>query len=98
MTMARSLFRFSALITIAALGIGQHAAAQDLVPADALGAAVSPMPDESPGSETTSDIQQWIKQLDSPKFSERQEARRLLSAAGPDALPALENAAMSDCS
>lgn len=42
------------------------------------------------------DIARWVQQLDAPRFAERQEASRRLSAAGKAVIPALEKAAAGE--
>ncbi|QDU94704.1 hypothetical protein [Lignipirellula cremea] len=43
----------------------------------------------------TADIEQWVRQLDSDQFAERQNASTELADAGVEAIPALEKAAQS---
>jgi len=96
--MARSLSGIAFLLAIVGLFGSRGVLAQSPVPADEPTAVGSTLVDESPRAEQRLPIQQWMAQLDRPKFSDRQEARRRLSAAGAEAIPALENAATSDCS
>jgi hypothetical protein len=47
-------------------------------------------------SKSSEEIATWIQQLDSNRFSERNDASRKLEAAGASALPALADAALGD--
>lgn len=56
--------------------------------------ALEDSPTQAPVDEAT--IAKWIKQLDSNRFAERNEASNRLEAAGKAALPALSKAALGD--
>lgn len=68
-------------------------AADEPPPVPTPGAA--PAAAEAPAAPAASEIAAWIKQLDSDKFVERDQASRKLSAAGQAALPALAEAVTS---
>jgi hypothetical protein len=76
-------------VSLVLTSVAAARAADELRSADESSLADVPMLDELPANERDAEIENWIAKLDSPRFSERQEARRRLSAAGVEALPKL---------